>query len=64
MRQYFEQQVAGGATDNFFYCTEIGGTVKIERHRGDIDSLSSNGLVFDHMMGSVPVFRLEHLGIE
>ena len=64
MKQYFEQQIEGGATDNFFYCTEIDGTVKIERHRGTIDSLSLDGLVFDRMMGSTPMFRLEHFGVE
>ena len=30
MKQYFEQQIEGGATDNFFYGTEIDGTVRIE----------------------------------
>ena len=57
MKQYFEQQIAGGATDNFFYGTEIAGTVRIERHRGAIDSLRLSGLEFDRMMGSTPFFR-------
>jgi hypothetical protein len=55
MKQYFEQQIQGGATDNFFYGTEI--AVKIERHRGAIDSLTLTGLEFDRMMGSTPFFR-------
>ena len=63
MRQYFEQQIAGGAIDNFFYGTKIDGIVRIERHRGTIETLSLDGLVFDRMMGSTPMFRLEHFGV-
>ena len=55
--ELFEQQIAGGATDNWFYGTEIDGTVRIERHRGPIDSLKLTGLEFDRMMGSTPFFR-------
>jgi hypothetical protein len=55
--ELFEQQIQGGATDNWFYGTEIAGTVKIERHRGAIDSLTLTGLEFDRMMGSTPFFR-------
>lgn len=55
--ELFEQQIASGATDNFFYGTEIDGTVRIERHRGAIDSLRLTGLEFDRMMGSTPFFR-------
>jgi hypothetical protein len=55
--ELFEQQIQGGATDNFFYGIEIDGTVRIERHRGTIDSLSLDSFVFDRMMGSTPFFR-------
>jgi hypothetical protein len=55
--ELFEQQIRGGATDNFFYGTEIDGTVRIERHRGTINSLSLDSFVFDRMMGSTPFFR-------
>ena len=54
---YFREQIEGGATDNWFYGTEIAGTVRIERHRGTIDSLTLTGLEFDRMMGSTPFFR-------
>ena len=57
MKEYFKQQIEGGATDNFFYATEIDGTVRIERHRGSLETLSLDGLVFDRMMGSTPMFR-------
>ena len=57
MRQYFEQQIAGGATDNFFYGTEHNGEVRIERHRGTIDKLLLDHLEFDRMMGSTPFFK-------
>ena len=57
IKELFEQQITGGATDNFFYGTEIDGTVRIERHRGTIDSLTLTGLEFDRMMGSTPFFR-------
>ena len=58
VKELFAQQIAGGATDNFFYGTEIDGTVRIERHRGAIDSLSMTGLEFTRMMGSTPFFKL------
>jgi hypothetical protein len=57
VKELFAQQIAGGATDNWFYGTEIDGTVRIERHRGAIDSLSMTGLEFTRMMGSTPFFR-------
>ena len=57
MKKYFKEQIASGATDNWFYGTEIAGTVRIERHRGAIDSLTLTGLEFDRMMGSTPFFR-------
>lgn len=53
----FEQQIDGGATEMFFYGTEIDGTVRIERHRGPIQTLVLDGLVFDRMLGSTPFFR-------
>lgn len=56
MTEYFQQQIASGATDNFFYGTEIDGTVRIERHRGSLDTFPQ-GLVFLRMMGSTPFFK-------
>ena len=64
MIEYFKEQIEGGATDNFFYGTQIDGTVRIERHRGPLQTLALDGLVFDRMMGSTPMFRLEHFGVE
>ena len=55
--ELFQQQIEGGATDNFFYGTEHKGEVRIERHRGTIDSLSLAGLEFTRMMGSTPFFK-------
>lgn len=57
--ELFEQQIAGGATDNFFYGTENRGEVRIERHRGPIQTLSLEGLVFDKMVDSTPFFKVE-----
>lgn len=64
MNEYFQQQIEGGATDNWFYGTEIAGEVRIERHRGPLATLSLPGLVFDRMMGSIPFFTVEHFGVE
>jgi hypothetical protein len=61
--ELFEQQIRGGATDNFFYGIEIDGTVRIERHRGTIDSLSLDSFVFDRMMGSTPFFRPKEIKV-
>ena len=57
MIDYFKEQIESGATDNWFYGTEIDGEVRIERHRGPLQTLSLSGLVFDRMMGSTPFFR-------
>jgi hypothetical protein len=54
----FEQQIEGGAKDNFFYgIFDIKGTARIERHRGTINSLTLTGLEFYRMIGSIPFFR-------
>jgi len=57
--KYFQEQISNGATDNFFYGTENRGEVRIERHRGPIDSLSLEGLVFDRMMAATPFFKVK-----
>lgn len=59
MIEYFKEQIEGGAMDNWFYGTENAGEVRIERHRGPLETLSLSGLVFDRMMGSTPFFRFE-----
>ena len=59
MNEYFKEQIESGATDDWFYGTEIGGEVRIERHRGPLQTLSLDGLVFDRMVGSTPFFRFK-----
>jgi hypothetical protein len=56
MNEHFKEQIAGGATDQFFYGTEHNGEVRIERHRGSLDTLPK-GLVFLRMIGSTPFFK-------
>lgn len=58
VKKYFQEQISNGATENFFYATELNGEVRIERHRGPIDSLSLEGLVFDRMVASTPFFKV------
>jgi len=53
----FKQQIDGGAIDQFFYGTEHNGEVRIERHRGPLETLSLTGLEFSGMIGSTPFFR-------
>jgi hypothetical protein len=55
--EIFKQQIDGGATDQFFYGTEHNGEVRIERHRGTLETLSLTNLEFSGMMGSTPFFR-------
>jgi hypothetical protein len=59
VKEYFQEQISNGATENFFYATELNGEVRIERHRGQLDSLSLDGLVFDRMMASTPFFKVK-----
>lgn len=58
IKEYFKEQLSSGATDNFFYATENNGEVRIERHRGPLQTLSLDGLVFDRMMASTPFFKV------
>lgn len=58
IKEYFQEQLAGGTTDNFFYGTENRGEVRIERHRGPIQTLRLEGLVFDRMVASTPFFKV------
>lgn len=55
---YFKEQIEGGATDQFFYGTEMNGEVRIERHRGTLDTFPTD-LKFTRMAGSVPFFTKE-----
>jgi hypothetical protein len=55
---YFREQIEGGATDNWFYGTEMNGEVRVERHRGSLDAFPTN-LKFIRMAGSVPFFTLD-----
>lgn len=63
MKDYFKEQLAGGATDKFFYGVYgiIEGTLHIECHKGPLQTLSLDGLVFDQMRGSTPMFKPEEL---
>jgi hypothetical protein len=58
IKEYFREQLSNGATDNFFYAIEMCGEVRIERHRGPLQTLSLDGLVFDRMMASTPFFKI------
>ena len=62
MNEYFKEQIEGGATDQFFYGTEMNGEVRIERHRGTLESFPTN-LRFSRMMGSTPFFTLDQCKI-
>ena len=57
MKEHFKQQIEQGATDQFFYCTENLGEVRIKRHRGTLESLPTN-LKFTRMVESIPFFEL------
>jgi hypothetical protein len=64
INELFKEQIDGGATDQFFYVIENKGEVKIERHRGTLDTLSTNNLEFVRMSKSTPVFRKLELANE
>ena len=55
---YFKEQIEGGATEQFFYGTEMNDEVRIERHRGSLDTFPAD-LKFIRMAGSVPFFTKE-----
>lgn len=54
--ELFKQQIQGGAADQFFYGTEHNGEVRIERHRGSLDSFPA-GLEYFKMVGNTPFFK-------
>jgi len=57
INELFKEQINGGATDHFFYVIENFGELKIERHRGTLDTFSIDNLEFVKMSKSTPVFR-------
>lgn len=59
MNEYFKKQLESGATDKFFYGVygTIEGTLRIECHRGPLQTLSLEGLEFDRMVESTPMFK-------
>ena len=59
MNEYFKEQLASGATEMFFYGIIYDDSIVIERHRGSLETMSLDGLVYDHTMRSIPFFKLE-----
>ena len=59
IKEFFKDQIAGGATDKFFYGIhgKIEGTLSIQCHRGPLQTLSLDGLIFDKMVNSTPFFK-------
>jgi hypothetical protein len=58
MNEYFKEQLAGGATDQFFYGIEHNDELKLLRHHGPMESFPNN-LQFSRMVGSTPLFTMD-----
>jgi hypothetical protein len=56
MNEYFKSQIEEGATEMFFYATEQEGNLRIERHRGTLETFPELEYV-RHLTDGVPLFK-------
>jgi hypothetical protein len=57
MNEHFKNQIEQGATEMFFYAVERDGNLRIERHRGTIDTFPTNLEYLRHLTDGVPLFK-------
>jgi hypothetical protein len=56
MIEHFKSQIEEGATEMFFYAIEQEGNLRIERHRGTLDTFPKLEYV-RHLTDGVPLFK-------
>ncbi len=56
MNEYFKSQIEEGATEMFFYAIEQEGNLRIERHRGTLETFPDLEYV-RHLTDGVPLFK-------
>ncbi len=56
MIEYFKSQLDEGATEMFFYAIEQEGSLRIERHRGTLETFPDLEYV-RHLTDGVPLFK-------
>lgn len=57
MKEHFKKQIEDGATDMFFYAMEDNdGNLKIDRHRGTIDTIPTMEYL-RHLTDGIPLFK-------
>ncbi len=56
MIEHFKNQIEEGATEMFFYAIEQEGNLRIERHRGTLDTFPNLEYV-RHLTDGVPLFK-------
>jgi hypothetical protein len=54
--EYFKSQIEEGATEMFFYAIEQEGNLRIERHRGALETFPDLEYV-RHLTDGVPLFK-------
>lgn len=58
MLEYFRSQIEEGAREMFFYAIEREGNLRIERHRGTLETFPFDKLEYvRHLTDGMPLFR-------
>ena len=57
MNEHFKNQIEQGAKEMFFYALERDGNLRIERHRGTLETFPTNLEYVRHLTDGVPLFK-------
>jgi hypothetical protein len=57
MTEYFKSQIEQGATEMFFYAIERDGNLRIQSHRGTLETFPTNLEYVRHLTDGVPLFK-------
>lgn len=57
MNEHFTKQIEQGATQMFFYAIEREGNLRIQRHRGTLETFPTNLEYVRHLTDGMPLFK-------
>jgi hypothetical protein len=57
MNEHFTKQIEQGATEMFFYAIEREGNLRIQRHRGTLETFPTNLEYVRHLTDGMPLFK-------
>jgi hypothetical protein len=57
MNEHFTKQIEQGATQMFFYAIEREGNLRIQQHRGTLETFPTNLEYVRHLTDGMPLFK-------